>query len=61
MKNILLLIILSIILIGCGNKPAYKTREGRIKLRFYNRIQFGHPSVEKEAIKYMKKGKKKKK
>jgi len=43
MKKILaILTILAIIISSCAsNKPAYKTRKGKKKLKHYNALQFG--------------------
>ncbi|MBS1680580.1 MAG: hypothetical protein JST48_02615 [Bacteroidetes bacterium] len=39
-----------IILSGCGNKPAYKTTEGKRKLKYYNAIQFGQKERPKKKF-----------
>jgi len=38
---------LMILLAACGPRPAYKTREGKKKLRYYNDVQFGNPMPHK--------------
>jgi len=37
-----ILFVLLLLLVGCGTqKPQYQTREGRIKQKYYNSIQYG--------------------
>ena len=37
-----ILFVLLLLLVGCGiQKPQYQTKEGRIKQKYYNSIQFG--------------------
>lgn len=40
-----LLIAVLIFLSACGPKPAYKTAQGKRKLKYYNEIQFGGKSA----------------
>jgi len=42
MKKLVVLFVTALILFtSCGPKPAYKTANGKKKLKYYNAIQFG--------------------
>ena len=42
MKKFVVLFVSALVLFtGCGPKPAYKTANGKKKLKYYNAIQFG--------------------
>jgi hypothetical protein len=40
-KFVVLFVSASILFTSCGPKPAYKTANGKKKLKYYNAIQFG--------------------
>ncbi|MBI1767799.1 MAG: hypothetical protein HY015_04860 [Bacteroidetes bacterium] len=40
-KCVVLFVAALVILSSCGPKPAYKTAQGKKKLKYYNAIQFG--------------------
>jgi hypothetical protein len=56
MRTILTIIfLLAFAASSCGPKPQYKTREGKKKMKYYNKQQFDHPDRDSRNIKAMKK------
>lgn len=48
--NFLLVAFLFSFLFSCGPRPAYKTAEGKRKLKYYNDIQFGRDAHPKKTF-----------
>ena len=54
-KLLTFILLLAFAATSCGPKPQYKTREGKRKIKYYNKQQFNHPDRDVENIKSMKK------
>jgi len=52
-KSVVVFVAVLVLFTGClGPKPAYKTAQGKKKLKYYNAIQFGQKERPKMNFKY---------